>query len=130
MPEPMRKAVVLPLTRTNFTAHGWETKRSTVHEWLWRMGGELIILAPECERVRRRPQNYDEVDPCKYGYHGTEATLAMVQKNERLEGRPGSCGAPDSWLIRRTVPHHLVSRRFDSQRKWKGRASDTENSAT
>ena len=45
-------------------------------------GGELIILAPGVHEFGEDPQ----IDKLirKYGYHGTESTLAMVRKNEDL----------------------------------------------
>jgi nickel-dependent lactate racemase len=45
-------------------------------------GGELVVLAPGVREFGEDPQ----IDRLirKYGYHGTEATLAMVRKNEDL----------------------------------------------
>jgi hypothetical protein len=45
-------------------------------------GGELIIMAPGVSEFGEDPR----IDKLirKYGYHGTEATLAMVEQNEDL----------------------------------------------
>jgi hypothetical protein len=51
-------------------------------------GGELIILAPDVSEFGE-DLRIDKLIR-KYGYHGTEATLAMVQKNEDLRADLGA----------------------------------------
>jgi nickel-dependent lactate racemase len=79
--KPIRKAVVY-LNPHEF--HSTWLGNKAVYRTRMAMadGGELIILAPGVREFGEDPQ----IDKLirKYGYHGTEATLAMVRKNEDL----------------------------------------------
>lgn len=79
--EPIQKAVVyLDLHEFHSTWLG----NKAVYRTRMAMadGGELIVLAPGVREFGEDPQ----IDTLirKYGYHGTEATLAMVTKNDDL----------------------------------------------
>jgi nickel-dependent lactate racemase len=87
MPEPMRKAVVY-LNPHEF--HSTWLGNKAIYRTRMGMadGGELIILAPGV-REFGEDLRIDELIR-KYGYHGTEATLAMVQENEDLRADLGA----------------------------------------
>jgi nickel-dependent lactate racemase len=79
--EPIQKAVVY-LDPQEF--HSTWLGNKAVYRTRMAMadGGELIVLAPGVREFGEDPQ----IDTLirKYGYHGTDATVAMVQKNEDL----------------------------------------------
>src|SRR5882672_6715097 len=83
LPRPIRKAVV-HLDPHEF--HSTWLGNKAVYRTRMAMadGGELIILAPGVREFGEDPQ----IDKLirKYGYHGTLATLKMVEKNEDLAG--------------------------------------------
>lgn len=87
MPEPMRKAVVY-LEPHEFHSTWLGNKAIYRTRMAMADGGELIILAPGVSGFGEDPR----IDALirKYGYHGTEATLAMVQKNEDLRADLGA----------------------------------------
>jgi nickel-dependent lactate racemase len=87
MPEPMRKAVVY-LDPHEFHSTWLGNKAIYRTRMAMADGGELIILAPGVSEFGEDPR-IDELIR-KYGYHGTEATLAMVQKNEDLKADLGA----------------------------------------
>jgi nickel-dependent lactate racemase len=81
MPKPMRKAVVF-LDPQEFRSTWLGNKAIYRTRMAMADGGELIIMAPG---VREFGEDL-RIDRLirKYGYHGTEATLAMVEQNEDL----------------------------------------------
>jgi nickel-dependent lactate racemase len=81
MPEPIRKAVVY-LDPHEFRSTWLGNKAIYRTRMALEDGGELIVLAPGVREFGedRRIDNLIR----KYGYHGTEATLEMVRKNEDL----------------------------------------------
>jgi nickel-dependent lactate racemase len=87
MPEPMRKAVVY-LDPHEFHSTWLGNKAIYRTRMAMADGGELIILAPDVSEFGE-DLRIDELIR-KYGYHGTEATLAMVQKNEDLRADLGA----------------------------------------
>jgi hypothetical protein len=87
MPQPIRKAVVY-LDPHEFHSTWLGNKAIYRTRMAMADGGELIILAPGVSEFGEDPR-IDELIR-KYGYHGTEATLAMVQKNEDLKADLGA----------------------------------------
>jgi hypothetical protein len=87
MPEPARKAVVY-LGPHEFHSTWLGNKAIYRTRMAMAEGGELIILAPEVSEFGE-DLRIDELIR-KYGYHGTETTLAMVQKNEDLRADLGA----------------------------------------
>jgi nickel-dependent lactate racemase len=87
MREPMRKAVVY-LDPHEFHSTWLGNKAIYRTRMAMADGGELIILAPG---VREFGEDL-RIDRLirKYGYHGTEATLTMVQENEDLRADLGA----------------------------------------
>jgi nickel-dependent lactate racemase len=87
MPEPIRKAVVY-LDPHEF--HSTWLGNKAIYRTRMTMAddGELIILAPDVSEFGE-DLRIDELIR-KYGYHGTEATLTMVQKNEDLRADLGA----------------------------------------
>jgi nickel-dependent lactate racemase len=81
MPKPMSKAVVF-LDPQEFRSTWLGNKAIYRTRMAMADGGELIIMAPG---VREFGEDL-RIDRLirKYGYHGTEATLAMVEQNEDL----------------------------------------------
>ena len=81
MPEPIRKAVVY-LDRHEF--HSTWLGNKAIYRTRMAMAddGELVVLAPGVSAFGEDPR----IDKLirKYGYHGTPATLAMVQENADL----------------------------------------------
>ena len=111
------------LTRRNFTAPGLAIKRSTGRAWPWP-------TAANCSSSRRAFATFGE-DPRidkfirKYGYHGTPATLADGGRQRGPRRGLKRRRAPDSWLVRRTLPDRLVPRTFDAGGNAKTWASGT-----
>jgi nickel-dependent lactate racemase len=87
MPEPMRKVVVY-LEPHEFHSTWLGNKAIYRTRMAMADGGELIILAPGVSEFGE-DLRIDELIR-KYGYHGTEATLAMVQSNEDLRADLGA----------------------------------------
>ena len=87
MPEPAHKAVVY-LGPHEFHSTWLGNKAIYRTRMAMAEGGELIILAPEVSEFGE-DLRIDELIR-KYGYHGTETTLAMVQKNEDLRADLGA----------------------------------------
>ncbi|HXA00208.1 MAG TPA: lactate racemase domain-containing protein [Candidatus Dormibacteraeota bacterium] len=87
LPKPMRKAVVY-LDPHEFHSTWLGNKAVYRTRMALENGGELIILAPGVREFGEDPQ----IDKLirKYGYHGTEATLEMVSKNEDLAANLGA----------------------------------------
>jgi nickel-dependent lactate racemase len=81
LPNPMRKAVVY-LDPDEFHSTWLGNKAIYRTRMAMADGGELIILAPGVCEFGEDPR-IDQLIR-KYGYHGTEVTLAMVRKNEDL----------------------------------------------
>ena len=81
MPNPIRKAVVY-LDPHEFHSTWLGNKAIYRTRMALEDGGELIILAPGV-REFGEDRGIDQLIR-KYGYHGTEATLAMVERNEDL----------------------------------------------
>ena len=81
LPEPIEKAVVY-LDPGEFHSTWLGNKAIYRTRMAMADGGELLILAPG---VRSFGED-DRIDKLirKYGYHGTEATLAMVKDNPDL----------------------------------------------
>jgi nickel-dependent lactate racemase len=81
MPEPIRKAVVY-LDPHEFHSTWLGNKAIYRTRMAMADGGELIVLAPGVSAFGEDPR----IDKLirKYGYHGTAATLAMVQENADL----------------------------------------------
>jgi nickel-dependent lactate racemase len=81
MPSPIRKAVVY-LDPHEFHSTWLGNKAIYRTRMALADGGELIVLAPG---VREFGEDY-RIDSLirKYGYHGTEATLEMVRRNDDL----------------------------------------------
>ena len=81
MPNPIGKAVVY-LDPHEFHSTWLGNKAIYRTRMALEDGGELIVLAPG---VREFGEDHG-IDQLirKYGYHGTEATLAMVQRNQDL----------------------------------------------
>ena len=81
MPKPLRKAVVY-LDPQEFHSTWLGNKAIYRTRMALENGGELIILGPGVRAFGEDPL----IDKLirKYGYHGTEATLAMVSKNDDL----------------------------------------------
>jgi nickel-dependent lactate racemase len=81
MPEPIRKAVVY-LDPHEFHSTWLGNKAIYRTRMAMATGGELIVLAPGVNDFGEDPR----IDKLirKYGYHGTPATLAMVQDNADL----------------------------------------------
>jgi nickel-dependent lactate racemase len=81
MPTPIRKAVVY-LDPREFHSTWLGNKAIYRTRMALQDGGELIVLAPG---VREFGEDH-RIDTLirKYGYHGTEATLEMVKKNQDL----------------------------------------------
>jgi len=87
MREPMRKAVVY-LDPHEFHSTWLGNKAIYRTRMAMADGGELIILAPGVHEFGE-DLRIDKLIR-KYGYHGTEATLAMVQENEDLRADLGA----------------------------------------
>jgi nickel-dependent lactate racemase len=87
MPKPMRKIVVY-LDPHEFRSTWLGNKAIYRTRMAMEDGGELIILAPG---VREFGEDH-RIDGLirKYGYNGTEATLAMVRDNEDLAADLGA----------------------------------------
>ena len=81
MPTPIRKAVVY-LDPREFHSTWLGNKAIYRTRMALEDGGELIVLAPGV-REFGEDRRIDTLIR-KYGYHGTEATLEMVKKNEDL----------------------------------------------
>jgi nickel-dependent lactate racemase len=83
MPKPVRKAVVY-LDPQEFHSTWLGNKAIYRTRMAMADGGELIVLAPGVAAFGED----DTIDALirKYGYHGTESTMAMVQKNKDLAG--------------------------------------------
>jgi nickel-dependent lactate racemase len=81
MPKPIRKAVVY-LDPQEFHSTWLGNKAIYRTRMAMADGGELIVLAPGVAAFGED----DTIDALirKYGYHGTEHTIAMVQKNKDL----------------------------------------------
>lgn len=81
MPKPLRK-VVVHLDPREFHSTWLGNKAIYRTRMALENGGELIILAPGVREFGEDPL----IDRLirKYGYHGTEATLAMVSENDDL----------------------------------------------
>jgi nickel-dependent lactate racemase len=81
MPKPLRKVVVY-LDPREFHSTWLGNKAIYRTRMALENGGELIILAPGVREFGEDPL----IDRLirKYGYHGTEATLAMVSENDDL----------------------------------------------
>jgi len=81
MPKPLRK-VVVHLDPRDFHSTWLGNKAIYRTRMALENGGELIILAPGVREFGEDPL----IDRLirKYGYHGTEATLAMVSENDDL----------------------------------------------
>ena len=81
MPKPLRKVVVY-LDPREFHSTWLGNKAIYRTRMALENGGELIILAPGVREFGEDPL----IDRLirKYGYHGTEATLAMVNENDDL----------------------------------------------
>jgi len=81
MPKPLRK-VVVHLDPREFRSTWLGNKAIYRTRMALENGGELIILAPGVREFGEDPL----IDRLirKYGYHGTEATLAMVSENDDL----------------------------------------------
>ena len=81
MPTPIRKAVVY-LDPREFHSTWLGNKAIYRTRMALQDGGELVVLAPG---VREFGEDH-RIDTLirKYGYHGTEATLEMVKKNQDL----------------------------------------------
>jgi nickel-dependent lactate racemase len=81
MAKPIRKAVVF-LDPQEFYSTWLGNKAIYRTRMAMADGGELIIMAPGVSEFGEDPR----IDKLirKYGYHGTEATLAMVEQNEDL----------------------------------------------
>ena len=81
VPKPLRKVVVY-LDPREFHSTWLGNKAIYRTRMALENAGELIILAPGVREFGEDPQ----IDKLirKYGYHGTEATLAMVSKNDDL----------------------------------------------
>jgi len=81
VPQPLRKVVVY-LDPREFHSTWLGNKAIYRTRMALETGGELIVLAPGVRAFGEDPQ----IDKLirKYGYHGTEATLAMVAKNDDL----------------------------------------------
>lgn len=81
MPEPIRKAVVF-LDPLEFRSTWLGNKAIYRTRMAMADDGELIILAPGVREFGEDPR----IDKLirKFGYHGTDATLAMVKENEDL----------------------------------------------
>lgn len=87
MPKPIRKVVVY-LDPHEFRSTWLGNKAIYRTRMAMEDGGELIILAPG---VREFGEDH-RIDGLirKYGYHGAEATLAMVRENEDLAADLGA----------------------------------------
>jgi nickel-dependent lactate racemase len=81
MPSPIRKAVVY-LAPHEFHSTWLGNKAIYRTRMALQDGGELVVLAPGV-REFGEDRRIDALIR-KYGYHGTEATLEMVRKNEDL----------------------------------------------
>src|SRR6266481_3236049 len=81
MPEPIRKAVVY-LDAEEFHSTWLGNKAIYRTRMALGEGGDLIVLAPGV-REFGEDRRIDSLIR-KYGYHGTEATLEMVKRNEDL----------------------------------------------
>jgi nickel-dependent lactate racemase len=81
MPEPIRKAVVY-LDPNEFHSTWLGNKAIYRTRMAMEDGGELIVLAPGVCRFGEDTRIDNLIR--KYGYHGTVATLSMVEKNEDL----------------------------------------------
>lgn len=83
MPKPITKAVVY-LDPHEFHSTWLGNKAIYRTRMAMANGGELIILAPGVSEFGEDPT----IDMLirKYGYHGTDSTLTMVQKNKDLAG--------------------------------------------
>ena len=81
MPNPIRKAVVY-LDPHEFHSTWLGNKAIYRTRMALEDGGELVVLAPGV-REFGEDRRIDTLIR-KFGYHGTEATLAMVRKNEDL----------------------------------------------
>ena len=81
LPSPIRKAVVY-LDPREFHSTWLGNKAIYRTRMALANGGDLIILAPGVREFGEDPR-IDELIR-KYGYHGTESTLAMVAKNGDL----------------------------------------------
>jgi nickel-dependent lactate racemase len=81
MPEPIRKAVVY-LDPDEFHSTWLGNKAIYRTRMAMADGGELVVLAPGVSAFGEDPR----IDKLirKYGYHGTPATLVMVQDNADL----------------------------------------------
>ena len=81
MPKPLRKVVVY-LDPREFHSTWLGNKAIYRTRMALENGGELIVLAPGVREFGEDPL----IDKLirKYGYHGAEATLAMVSKNDDL----------------------------------------------
>jgi nickel-dependent lactate racemase len=81
MPKPLRKVVVY-LDPREFHSTWLGNKAIYRTRMALENGGELIILAPGVREFGEDPLIDGLIR--KYGYHGTEATLAMVSENDDL----------------------------------------------
>jgi hypothetical protein len=81
MPNPIGKAVVY-LDPHEFHSTWLGNKAIYRTRMALEDGGELVVLAPGA-REFGEDRGIDQLIR-KYGYHGTEATLAMVQRNQDL----------------------------------------------
>jgi nickel-dependent lactate racemase len=81
VPKPLRKVVVY-LDPREFHSTWLGNKAIYRTRMALENGGELIVLAPGVREFGEDPQ----IDKLirKYGYHGTQATLEMVAKNDDL----------------------------------------------
>ncbi len=105
--EPIRKAVVY-LDPHEYHSTWIGNKAVYRTRMALADGAELIILAPGV-REFGEDRTIDGLIR-KYGYHGTDATIAAVEANPDLAAELGAAAHLHSRFIRRAIQDHLVPR--------------------
>jgi nickel-dependent lactate racemase len=115
MPKPIRKAVVY-LDPREYHSTWLGNKAIYRTRMAMEEGGELIILAPSVRGFGEDPR----IDKLirKYGYRGTEATLAMVRENADLSAELSAAahlihGSSEGRFRITWCPGHLTSKEVE-----------------
>ncbi|MBR4172221.1 MAG: DUF2088 domain-containing protein [Kiritimatiellae bacterium] len=110
VPRPFQKCVVY-LDPAEFQSTWLGNKAIYRTRMAMADGGELIILAPGVKEFGEDPGNDAVIR--KYGYHGTEATLAAVRENADLQDSLGAAahlihGSSEGRFTITYAPGHLT----------------------
>lgn len=115
VPRPFKKCVVY-LDPAEFQSTWLGNKAIYRTRMAMADGGELVILAPGVKEFGEDPGNDAVIR--KYGYHGTEATLAAVRENADLQDSLGAAahlihGSSEGRFTITYAPGHLTRQEIE-----------------